>query len=156
MSTHDSTLTTARALSLEQEPSHPEPRFRWLKGAGILAPVVLKPSHRIEAFVFVVGLVLPLLTLVEREAAPQIAARGTPLIGLQPHRLPEYRPKTAAWLQILRHVTVTQVIVAEYPAEIVISPLPLLQTRVLRLMGLEESIYTWDERSRPLDDLDAS
>jgi transposase len=154
--TNDSTLTTARALSIYKEQYHPEQRFRWLKGAGILAPVLLKQSHRIEAFFFVVGLVLQLLTLVEREAAHQIAASGKPIIGLKPNRLPDYRPKTEALLNIFRHVTVTQVILAEHPAEIVISPLNLLQTRVLRLMGLEESIYTLDYLSRPLDDLDAS
>jgi len=154
--TNDPTLTTARALSIYKEPYHPEQRFRWLKGAGILAPVLLKQPHRIEAFFFVVGLVLQLLTLVEREAARQIAASGKPMIGLKPNRLPDARPKTEALLHVFRHVTVTQVILAEHPAEIVMSPLTLLQTRVLRLMGLEESVYTLDYLSRPLDNLDSS
>jgi hypothetical protein len=153
--TNDSTLTTARALSLYTEPYHPEQRFRWLKGAGILAPVLLKQSHRIEAFFCVVGLGLPRLTLVAREAAHQIAASGTPLIGRKPHRLPDDRPKTAALLNSFRHGTVTPVMLAESPAEIVISPLKLRQTRVLRLMGLEASISTVAYLSRPLDDRDA-
>jgi transposase len=154
--TNDPTLTTARALSVYKEQYHPEQRFRWLKGAGILAPVLLKKPHRIEAFFFVVGLVLQLLTLVEREAARQIAASGKPIIGLKPNRMPDYRPKTEALLHVFRHVTVTQVILAEHPVETVISPLNLLQTRVLRLMGLEESIYTLDYLSRPLDAMDSS
>ena len=116
--TNDPTLTTARALSIYKEQYHPEQRFKWLKGAGILAPVLLKKPHRIEAFFFVVGLVLQLLTLVEREAARRLAASGKPLIGLKPNRLPDYRPKTEALLHVFRHVTVTQVILAEHPAEI--------------------------------------
>ena len=154
--TNDPTLTTARALSVYKEQYHPEQRFKWLKGAGILAPVLLKKPHRIEAFFCVVGLVLQLLTLVEREAAHHIAASGKPLIGLKPNHLPDYRPKTEALLHVFRHVTVTQVILAEHPAEIIMSPLNLLQTRVLQLLGLEESIYTWDYLSRPLHELDSS
>jgi transposase len=79
--TNDSTLTTARALSIYQEPYHPEQRFRWLKGAGILAPVLLKQSHRIEAFFFVVGLVLQLLTLVERRQRTRSPPAASPLSG---------------------------------------------------------------------------
>jgi transposase len=154
--TNDPTLTTARALSVYKEQYHPEQRFKWLKGAGILAPVLLKKPHRIEAFFFVVGLVLQLLTLVEREAAHHIATSGKPLIGLKPNRLPDYRPKTEALLHVFRHVTVTQVILAEHPAEIIMTPLNLLQTRVLQLLGLEESIYTWDSLSRPLHEKDLS
>lgn len=154
--TNDPMLTTARALSIYKEQYHPEQRFKWLKGAGILAPVLLKKPHRIEAFFLVVGLVLQLLTLVEREAAHQIAATGKPIIGLKPNHLPDYRPKTEALLHVFRHVTVTQVVLAEHPPEIVINPLTLLQTRVLRLMGLEESIYTLEYLNRPLDDLDSS
>ena len=154
--TNDPTLTTARALSVYQEQYHPEQRFKWLKGAGILAPVLLKKPHRLEALFCVVGLVLQLLTLVEREVARRLAASGKPVIGLKPNRLPDYRPKTEALLHVFLHVTVTQVILAEHPAEIVISPLNLLQTRVLQLLGLEASIYTLDYLSRPLDDLDSS
>ena len=154
--THDPTLTTARALSVYKEQYHPEQRFKWLKGAGILAPVLLKKPHRLEAFFCVVGLVLQLLALVEREVARRVAASGKPVIGLKPNRLPDYRPKTEALLHVFLHVTVTQVILAAHPAEIVISPLHLLQTRVLQLLGLEASIYTLAYLSRPLDDLDSS
>jgi transposase len=153
--TNDPSLTTARALSVYKEQYHPEQHFKWLKGAGILAPVMLKKPHRIQAFFLVVGLVLQLLTLVEREAARRLAASGKPIIGLKPNRLPDYRPKTEALLHVFRHVTVTQVILAEHPSEIVISPLNLLQTRVLELMGLEESIYTLEYLSRPLNELDS-
>jgi hypothetical protein len=137
--TTDPTLTTARALSIYKAQDHPAQRFKRLKGAGILAPVLRKQPHRIAAFFFVVGLVLQRLTLGEREAARQIAASGKPIIGLKPNRMPDYRPKTEALLNVFRHVTVTQVILAEPPVETVISPLNLLQTRVLRVMGLEES-----------------
>jgi len=154
--TNDPTLTTARALHIYKEQYHPEQRFKWLKGAGILAPVLLKKPHRIEAFFLVVGLVLQLLTLVEREVACRLTASGKPLIGLKPNRLPDYRPKTEALLHVFRHVTVTQVVLAEHPAEIVMSPLNLLQTRVLQLLGLEESIYTLEYLSRPPEELDSS
>lgn len=154
--TNDPSLTTVQALDVYKEQYHPEQHFKWLKGAGILAPVLLKKPHRLQAFFFVVGLVLQLLTLVEREAARRLAVSGRPLIGLKPNRLPDYRPKTEALLHVFRHVTVTQVILAEHPAEIVISPLNLLQTRVLELLGLEESIYHLEYLSRPLDELDSS
>jgi hypothetical protein len=104
----------------------------------------------------VVGLVLQLLTLIEREAARRLAASGTPLSGLKPNRLPDYRPKTEALLHVFRHVTVTQVILAEHPAEMIITPLNGLQTRVLQLMGLDESIYTLDYLSRTLAEMDSS
>jgi hypothetical protein len=154
--TNDPTLTTATALSIYKEQYHPEQRFKWLKGTGILSPVLLKKPHRIAAFFFVVGLVLQLLTLIEREAARRLAANGTPLSGLKPNRLPDYRPKTEALLHVFRHVTVTQVILAEHPAEMIITPLNGLQTRVLQLMGLDESIYTLDYLSRTLAAMDSS
>lgn len=111
--THDSTLTTARALRIEHAQDPPQQRVRWLQGAGIVAPVVLKPSHRLAAFCCVVGLVSPRLTLVEREAAHQSAASGKPIRGLKPNRRPDDRPKPAAWRHIVRHGTVTPVILAE-------------------------------------------
>jgi hypothetical protein len=116
---------------------------------------MLKKPHRIEAFSLVVRLVLQLLTLVEREAACRPATSGKPIIGLKPNRLPDDRPKTEALLHVFRHVTVTQVILAEHPAEIVISPLNLLQTHVLELMGLEGSIHTLEYLRRPLDKSDS-
>ena len=121
-----------------------------------MAPVLLKKPHRIEAFFCVVGLVRPRLTLVERQVARRVAASGKPVIGLQPNRLPDSRPQTAALRHVFRHVTVTQGLLAAHPAEIVISPLTLLQTRVLQLLGLEASISTLDSLSRPLDELDSS
>ena len=154
--TNDPALTTGRALDIYKEQYHPEQRFKWLKGAGILAPVLLKKPHRIEAFFFVVGVLLQLLTLVEREAARRIAASGKPLIGLKPNRLPDYRPKTEALLHAFRHVTVTHVVLAEHPTEMVISPLTALQTRILHLLGLEESLYTLEYLSGPLVELDSS
>ena len=99
---------------------------------------------------------LQLLTLIEREAARRLAASGKPLMGLKPSRLPDYRPKTEALLHVFRHVTLTQVILAEHPAEIVITPLNLLQTRVLQLLGLDESIYTLDYASRTRAELNSS
>jgi hypothetical protein len=149
---NDPSLTTAQALDVYQEQYHPEQRFKGLQGAGIVAPVLLNKPHRLQAFFFVGGLVLQLLPLVEREAARRLAASGRPRIGLKPNCLPDYRPKTEALLHVFRHVMVTQVILAEHPAEIVSSPLHLLQTRVLALLGLEESIYHWEYLSRPLDE----
>ena len=154
--TSDPTLTTARVLSISKEQYHPEQRFKGLKGAGLLAPVLLKKPHRIEAFFFVVGLGLQLFTLVEREAARQITASGEPIIGLKPNHLPDYRPKTDVLLHAFRHVTVTEVILADHPAEIVISPLTPLQRRLLHLTRLEESIYTLEYITRPLGELDSS
>jgi hypothetical protein len=83
------------------------------------------------------------------------ATSGKPIIGLKPNRLPDDRPKTEALLHVFRYVTVTQVILAEHPAEIVISPLNLLQTHVLELMGLEGSIHTLEYLRRPLDKSDS-
>ena len=103
-----------------------------------------------------VGLGLQLLTRVEREAARQIAVSGEPIIGLQPNHLPDYRPKTEALLQAFRHITVTQVVLAEHPAAIVISPLHPLPTRLVLLRGLEEAIYTLECLSRPLVERDSS
>jgi hypothetical protein len=154
--TNDPTLTTATALSIYKAHYHPEQRFTWLQGTGILSPVLLKKPPRIEAFCFVVGLVLQLLTLIEPEAARRLAANGTPLSGLQPNRLPDYRPKTEALLHVFRHVTVTQVILAEHPAEMMITPLNGLQTRVLQLMGLDASIDTLAYVSRTLAEMDSS
>ena len=97
------------------------------------------------------------LVLKRGLTAPKGGPRsGKPIIGLKPNRLPDYRPKTEALLHVFRHVTVTQVILAEHPAEIVISPLHLLQTRVLELLGLEESIDNLEYLSRPLDEFDSS
>jgi hypothetical protein len=79
--THDPTLTPATALRLYQAHYHPEQRCTWRQGTGILSPVLLKNPHRLEACFCVVGLVLPLLTRIEREAARRLAANGTPRSG---------------------------------------------------------------------------
>jgi hypothetical protein len=154
--THDPTLTTATALSIDTEPYHPEQRFKWLQGTGLVSPVLLKQPHRIEALFFGVGLVLQWLTLSEREAARRLAANGTPRSGRKPNRLPAYRPKTAALLHVFRPVTVTQVSLAEQPAEMLITPWNGRHTRVLQLMGLDESIDTLDYLSRTLAEMDSS
>lgn len=148
--TCDLELTTAEAVSVYKEQYHPEQRFKWLKGAGILAPVLLKKPKRIEAFFFVVGLVLQLFTLVEREVARQIAQSGEPVIGLKPNRLPDYRPKTEEMLHAFCHINVTTVVLANDPAEIIMNPLNPLQRRLLQLMGLDELIYTLEYLNRPL------
>jgi hypothetical protein len=64
---------------------------RWHLGPG---PVEETPPY--EVFFFVVGLVLRLLTLVEREAAHRLAASGKPLTGLKPNCLPDYRAGSRA------------------------------------------------------------
>jgi len=154
--TNDPSLTTAQALDVSKEPYHPEPHCKWLQGAGLLAPVWLQKPHRLPAFFCVVGLGLQLLTLVERAAARRLAVSGRPLLGLKPTRLPDYRPKTEALRHVLRHVTVTQGILDEHPAETVSTPLNLLPTRVLEWLGLEASIDHLEYRSRPLAELDSS
>jgi transposase len=148
--TCDLELTTANALSIYKAQYQPEQRFKWLKGASILAPVLLKKPTRIEAFFFIVGLVLQLFTLVEREAARQIAQSGEPVIGLKPNHVPDYRPKTEAMLNAFCHMNVTTAVLVNDPAEIIVSPLNPLQKRLLHLIGLDESIYTLDYLNRPL------
>lgn len=154
--THDPTLTTASAGRSSPEPYHPEPRFTWLHGAGIVAPVLLTNPPRIEAFVCVGGRVRQRLTLVARAAAHQIAASGTPVMGLNPTRLPDYRPTTEARRHVFRHVTVTPVVLAEPPVEIVIRPLHALPVRVLHGLGLEDAMDTLDSLDRPRDELETS
>ncbi|MGH8056443.1 MAG: hypothetical protein ACREOH_04305 [Candidatus Entotheonellia bacterium] len=89
----------------------------------------LKNPHRREAFCCVVGRVRQVVTLIEREAARRLAGSGKPLIGLKPNRLPDDRPTTEALRHVFRHVTVTQVILAEPPAEMRITPVHGLHTR---------------------------
>ncbi|MBI4640017.1 MAG: hypothetical protein HY731_04950 [Candidatus Tectomicrobia bacterium] len=131
--TNDAELTTQQTLTAYKEQYQPELRFKWLKGAGIFAPVLLKTPKRIEAFFFVVGLVLQLFTLIERQAARQITQRGEPVRGLKPNNLKDSRPKTEAILEAFRKVTVTHVVFADQSAEVVLSPLSPLQRCLLQV-----------------------
>lgn len=148
--TCDPELKTAETLSIYKEQYQPAQRFKWLKGSGILAPVLLKKPKRIEAFFFVIGLVLQLCTLLEREATRPVKESGEPVMGLKPNHLPEYRPKTETMVNAFSHINVTEVVLANYPAEIVMTPLTPLQKRLLQLLGLDESIYTLDYLTQPL------
>ena len=154
--TKDPELTTHHALVAYKEQDHPAQRCTWLKGAGIVAPVLLKSPKRIEAWCFVVGLVLHLLTLIAREAARQIAQDGEPVRGLKPNTLKDFRPKTTAILEAFRKVTVTSVIFTDQSSEPVLSPLSPWQRYLWHRRDLDESIDTVESLTRPLVARDSS
>lgn len=136
-------LSLSGAVNCYRQEWQPEHGFHRLKG-GLLAivPLFLRDERRIRGLLVLLGIALRLLTLTEFCMRRDLAASGEALKGLydgNPARATA-RPTTERLLKafhnitLYRHETATEVWFE-------VTPLSALQCRILRGLGIPESVY---------------
>ena len=144
------TNTTAEQLSLEdavsayrEAPLH-EHNFSRLKNRPLgLRPFYVHRQDHMLGLVRLLSLALRLLTLVEFVVQRELQQQGTALTGLyegNPNRSTD-RPTTERLLRAFQPITLTSV---NLPGQQIVhlTPLTPVQSQILTLLGLPESIYT--------------
>jgi len=137
-------LSLADAVySYREAPIH-EHNFSRLKNRPLgLRPLYVHRQEHMVGLVRLLSLALRLLTLVEFVARRELQEQQDSLVGLyegNPNRSTQ-RPTTERLLRAFQPITLTSV---SLPAQNILhlSALTTLQTRILTLLGLPESIYT--------------
>lgn len=136
-------LSVAGAVNCYRQQWQPEHGFQRLKG-GLLAitPLFLRDADRIRGLLVLLGIALRVLTLTEFVARRDLAATGDTLPGLyagNPKRTtaqPTAERLFSAFtpITLYRHHTGTAIWYE-------VTPLSPLQHRILRALGIPESIY---------------
>jgi transposase len=136
-------LSLAGAVNCYRQQWQPEHGFQRLKG-GLLAitPLFLRDEDRIRGLLVLLGIALRVLTLTEFMARRDLAATGETLTGLyagNPNRATnqataERLLKAFDLITLYRHDTDTEVWYA-------VTPLSPVQRRILRALGIPESVY---------------
>jgi transposase len=120
-----------------------EHNFARLKGKPLsLQPMYLTSEDRIKGLVRLLSIGLRVLTLVEFVARRALAEHKDPLEGLyagNPKRA-TMRPTTELLLRAFKEVTLT--VMTRGPLRVVhVSPLSVVQQRILRLLGMPEDSF---------------
>ncbi len=139
-----SRLTLQQAVEQYAGQWQPERDFHRLKG-GVLrvAPIFLRTDRHIRGLLLLVTMVLRLLTLIEFVARRNLAAEGTPLLGLYAGapKKATTRPTAERLLAAFEGVTLYTVHLGKRVHR-QLSPLTPLQKGILKYIGLSLSIYT--------------
>lgn len=136
-------LSLSGAVNCYRQEWQPEHGFHRLKG-GLLAivPLFLREERRIRGLLVLLGIALRLLTLTEFCMRRDLAASGETLKGLydgNPARATT-RPTTERLLKAFHNITLYR---HETETEVwyEVTPLSVLQCRILRGLGIPESVY---------------
>ena len=139
--TNDSTLTDAQVLDAHKRQPTIEKRFEQTKTVFEIAPVFLKNEGRVEAFFFVYFLSLLVQALIERELRRAMHREAIEDLPLYPEERCTKRPTAE---QILRLFALAQRHILQRDGrDVHVFPPELtdLQTQVLALLGVPESVY---------------
>lgn len=137
-------LPLAEAILTYRQAPVAERDFSRLKGTPLgLRPVYLHREDHLIGLVRLLSLALRVLTLVEFLVRQQLLDTQDSLTGLYPGNptLPTQRPTTERLLRAFQNITLTFIRTSEQSI-IHLSPLSALQSRILALIGLPDSIYT--------------
>lgn len=144
-------LPLAQALLTYRQAPVFERDFSRLKGAPLgLRPVYLHREDHIIGLVRLLSLALRLLTLVEFIVRQELQQSQLPLPGLYPGNPKQetLRPTTERLLRAFHNLTLTFIRHGEQEL-LHLTPLSQLQSRILSLIRLPDSIYT--DLTKPLD-----
>ncbi len=144
-------LPLADAILTYRQAPVAERDFSRLKGIPLgLRPVYLQREDHLVGLVRLLSLALRVLTLVEFLVRQQLLDTQDSLTGLYPGNptLPTLRPTTERLLRAFQNITLTFIHTSDHSL-IHLSPLSALQSRILALIGLPDSIYT--SLTRPSD-----
>lgn len=107
-----------------------------------LTPMYLQRDERVKGLIRLLSLGLRVLTLLEFEVRRALAARGEHLTGLyagNPKRA-TVRPTSEQLLRAFRGITLT-VIEEPFQTRRHVTPLSLVQQRILHLLGFSPDLY---------------
>jgi transposase len=138
-----SRLSLTEAVQSYRQEWQPEHGFHRLKG-GLLAitPLYLRDDDRLRGLLLLLGMALRVLTLTEFVVGRDLSAMGDTLKGLydgNPNRATD-RPTGERLLKAFHHLTLYR----HHTPERVwyeVTPLSLLQKRILCALGIPETIY---------------
>lgn len=134
----DESYAAPRVLQDYQGQDVVEAGFRWLKGPGQVAPMLLHTPARIEALSFLFTVTLLLYRLLQREIRRAMEPTEETIPG--PNRVPTQRPTTAALMR--RFVDVYQVsMVTEAGTRTWLSGWLPLHQQVLHWLDLPPDLY---------------
>jgi len=142
--TNDKTLTAQQVLEAHKHQPTIEKRFEQAKTVFEIAPVFLKNEGRIEALFFLYFVALLVQALIERQLRQAMEKEGLEDLPLYPEERANRRPTAE---QILRLFTLAEQHVLVSQGDVVQAFEPVLtelQSEVLRLLGVPETVYRRD------------
>jgi transposase len=140
----DTRLTLAQAVLTYREEWLIERGFHRLKGVPLsLDPVFVKRDDQVTGLTNLLSIAVRLLTLIEFVVRRNLQRHREKLAGLLPQNPKKGidNPTTERLLKLFDNITLT---IVQLPDRIIrhVTPLTILQIRVLELLGLPPSIYT--------------
>ena len=137
-------LTLAPAVLTYREEWWIERGFHRLKGVPLsLDPVFVKRDDQVTGLTNLLSIAVRLLTLIEFVVRRNLQRHQEKLAGLLPQNPKKGidNPTTERLLKMFDNITLT---IVQLPDRIIrhVTPLTILQIRILELLGLSPSIYT--------------
>jgi transposase len=137
-------LTLTQAVLTYREEWLIERGFHRLKGVPLsLDPVFVKRDDQITGLTNLLSIAVRLLTLIEFVVRRNLKRHQEKLVGLLPQNPKKGwdNPTTERLLKMFDHITLT---IVQLPDRIIrhVTPLTIVQTRILELLGLSPALYT--------------
>ncbi|GGI96476.1 hypothetical protein GCM10010885_02740 [Alicyclobacillus cellulosilyticus] len=136
----DQRVPDAQILRLYKEQHEVETRFRYLKSPYHVGPIFLHKPTRVKAFGFVMLLSLLLYSVLEYLIRERMKQETDPLI--LPGQRKSFRPTGLSILEMLDEMTTAHVQVGDVWHRTAVAPHNPQIERVLKLLGMDLSIYT--------------
>jgi transposase len=139
---NDPHLSALEVLHAYKRQPQIEKRFEQLKTDFAIAPVFLKDVGRIEALFCVYFLVLLVEALLERELRQAMERHNLDSLPLYPEGRPCRRPTARRLMDLFEPIQRHTLQQGDTKVTSVVTELTPLQRKLLRLLGLSETIYT--------------
>jgi transposase len=144
-------MTLAQAVWAYRGQYRIEDDWSRLKGRSLgLTPLYLQDEERIQGLVYLLSLALRILTLLEWVVRERLHNEGAKLRGIyagQPGRQTA-RPSAELLLRVMKTISVS-VVEVNGQTHAMLSPLTVVQTRLLELWGLPPDLYEKVARGFP-------
>ncbi len=130
----------SQVLALYKRQYKVERVFHVLKGPLAVSPMLLEKPERICAMMFIMTLTLQLYTLIQRQAAKELARRGRPLSGLMPNKIQTWRPQTDTLLAAFDNIHLVEC-VHDRTVMAGMTTLNTTQVEILQILGISLEKY---------------
>ena len=138
---NDKHLSALEVLHAYKRQPQIEKRFEQLKTDFAIAPVFLKDVGRIEALFCVYFLVLLVEALLERELRQAMGRQGLDSLPLYPEGRPCRCPTARRLIDLFEPIQRHTIQQGDTEATTVLTELTPLQCKLLRLLGMSDTIY---------------
>mgnify|MGYP001571957311 CR=1 FL=1 len=135
-----------KLLSLYKRQYKVERVFHLMKTPLAVSPMLLAKPARICSMLFIMTLALQLYTLIQRQAAQQLALRDLPLDGLMPNKIQTWRPQTDFLLAAFDNINLVELLTQEFSSS-VLTTLNPVQREILKIL-LVPDVYSSSQNSR--------